>query len=60
MSLLPQSREARFALGWIAAITLFRIWFAPHLDLVEMKLITGNAVVPWIGITTGKDRGRLL
>jgi 4-amino-4-deoxy-L-arabinose transferase-like glycosyltransferase len=34
MSLLPQSREARFALGWITAITLFRIWFAPHLDLV--------------------------
>ena len=34
MSLLPKSPEARMALGWIFAITLFRLWFAPHLDLV--------------------------
>ena len=34
MSLWPESRDARLALGWIGAITLFRLWFAPHLDLV--------------------------
>ena len=28
------SLEARLALGWIGVITLFRLWFAPHLDLV--------------------------
>ena len=34
MSLLPKSREARMALGWILTLTIFRLWFAPHLDLV--------------------------
>lgn len=34
MRFLPQSLEARLALGWIGVITLFRLWFAPHLDLV--------------------------
>ena len=34
MSFWPESRDARLALGWIGAITLFRLWFAPHLDLV--------------------------
>lgn len=31
---LQKSWEARLALGWIGVITLFRLWFAPHLDLV--------------------------
>jgi len=34
MRFLPKSPEARLALGWIGFITLFRLWFAPHLDLV--------------------------
>ena len=34
MRFLPKSLEARLALGWIGVITLFRLWFAPHLDLV--------------------------
>ena len=34
MSFWPESRDARMALGWIGVITLFRLWFAPHLDLV--------------------------
>lgn len=34
MRFLPKSLEARLALGWIGFITLFRLWFAPHLDLV--------------------------
>ena len=34
MRFMPQSLEARLALGWIGVITLFRLWFAPHLDLV--------------------------
>jgi hypothetical protein len=34
MRFLPQSLEARLALGWIGVITLLRLWFAPHLDLV--------------------------
>ena len=29
-----KSPEAKWALIWIAVITAFRIWFAPHLDLV--------------------------
>lgn len=34
MSLWPESRDARLAWGWIGLLTLFRMWFAPHLDLV--------------------------
>jgi len=34
MRFLPKSLEARLALVWIGVITLFRLWFAPHLDLV--------------------------
>ena len=34
MHFLPKSLQARLALGWIGVITLFRLWFAPHLDLV--------------------------
>ena len=29
-----ESREARWALIWIGVVTVFRLWFAPRLDLV--------------------------
>jgi len=34
MGSILKSREARWALGWIGLVTLFRLWFVPHLDLV--------------------------
>ncbi len=34
MSGILESREARWALLWIALVTGFRLWFAPRLDLV--------------------------
>ena len=34
MSRILESREARWALIWIGAVTMFRLWFAPRLDLV--------------------------
>ena len=34
MSRILESREARWALIWIGAVTIFRLWFAPRLDLV--------------------------
>ncbi|MEY5062730.1 MAG: 4-amino-4-deoxy-L-arabinose transferase or related glycosyltransferase of family [Verrucomicrobiota bacterium] len=34
MSQVLGSREARWALIWIGVVTIFRLWFAPRLDLV--------------------------
>ena len=34
MSRVLESREARWALMWIGVVTVFRLWFAPRLDLV--------------------------
>jgi len=34
VSRILESREARWALIWIAVVTVFRLWFAPRLDLV--------------------------
>ena len=34
MNRVLESREARWALFWIGFVTLFRLWFAPRLDLV--------------------------
>ena len=34
MGSILKSREARWALGWIGLVTLCRLWFVPHLDLV--------------------------
>jgi Dolichyl-phosphate-mannose-protein mannosyltransferase len=34
MGSILKSREARWAFGWIGLVTLFRLWFVPHLDLV--------------------------
>ncbi len=34
MTRILDSREARWALLWIGLVTVFRLWFAPRLDLV--------------------------
>jgi len=34
VSRILESREARWALVWIGIVSLFRLWFAPRLDLV--------------------------
>jgi len=34
VSRILESREARWALWWIGVVTIFRLWFAPRLDLV--------------------------
>ena len=34
MTQILPSREARWALLWIGVVTVFRLWFAPRLDLV--------------------------
>jgi len=34
VSRILESREARWALIWIGMVTIFRLWFAPRLDLV--------------------------